>query len=67
MTPFKVFSAIAAAMVVFVLTVIVLTVFGYEIQRDTPFEIRCEEAGGIYFLSKGNSEFCVKKDIFFEP
>lgn len=67
MKTFKALLIGAAAAVLFAITATVLTFLGYEIDRDSPFEVACKEANGQYFRAKGNEEFCIDKDIFFDP
>lgn len=59
--------SILVSTVFFVLTVIILAFFGYEVRRDTQFEIDCQAAGGVYFVSKSNEEYCANSDFVFNP
>ena len=67
MIKFKPVWVIVFAVFMFLLTVLMLVLFGYEISRDSPFEIACKEAGGVYFVSKSNEEYCAKSDFVFNP
>lgn len=43
-------------------------ILGYEFQRDTPFERRCEAVSGIYLLTEAGEERCAKiSEIFIPP
>lgn len=67
MNKFKPVTVILISTIMFVSTVIILALFGYEISRDTQFEIDCKEAGGVYFVSKSNEEYCANSDFVFNP
>ena len=51
----------------FVATVALLTFFGYEVSRDSQFKTDCKDAGGVYFLSKHNEEYCATSEFLFNP
>lgn len=57
--------AVVAALI---LALGLLMISGYEFQRDTPFERRCDAAKGTYLLTETGEERCAKiSEIFIPP
>lgn len=67
MVKLKPVGAILLAAGIFLVTIAILVLFGYEIRRDSDFEKSCAEAGGVYFVSKSNEEYCANSDFVFNP
>lgn len=67
MIKFKPVWVVAFSVAMFLITVLILVLFGYEISRDSDFEVSCKEQGGVYFISKSNEEYCANSDFIFNP
>ena len=55
------------SVITLMIALVVLVILGYEFQRDTPFEKKCEAKNGVYLLTEKGQERCAKISEIFIP